>query len=143
MKKLAIALLFMSAITACNQVTDGKEAPENIKTAFAKSHPNATILKWNDEPPIWEAKYKDGNEKGAVSFDTNGMVTETELVIDENQLPNGTMIPDYIKTKYPKEKIQNCEKVTKAGGTITYEIQITGKELVFDKDGKYLEDEPD
>jgi len=92
---------------------------------------------------MWEAKYKDGEEKGAVSFNSKAEVTETELVIPESQLPNVSVIPDYIKVHYPNEKIQGCEKITKADGTITYEIQITGKEIVFNAEGKYLSEEMD
>jgi hypothetical protein len=139
--KVNLILLLVFAIAACQ--SSKTEAPATIQDAFKRLHPDATILQWNDESPVWEAKYKEGNEKGAVSFDANGEVTETELVIDEAQLPNSPVIPDYIKTNYPGEKIQGCEKITLAGGTVTYEIQITGKELVFDADGNFLEVEPD
>jgi len=137
---VAVSVLFF---TACNQKSQGRQVPDDLVEAFQKLHPNATILKWNDEPPIWEAKYKDGNEKGAVSFNLKSEVVETELVIEQSQLPNGAAIPDYIRTNYPNEKIQRCEKVTKQDGHHTYEIQITGKEIVFDANGKYLEEEPD
>jgi hypothetical protein len=143
MKELSFALLIVVVLSACNEDNTRRSAPDNIVSAFKKIHPNAAIEKWNDEPPIWEAKYKDGDEKGAVSFDKDAIVTETELVIEENQLPNHPAIPDYIAAHYTEEKIQRCEKVTKADGTITYEIQITGKEIIFDKDGKYLNEEMD
>lgn len=134
-------LLLAFAIIACQ--SSKPEAPAAIQDAFKKLHPDATILQWNDESPVWEAKYKEGGEKGAVSFDANGDVTETELVVDEAQLPNSPVIPEYIKSNYPGEKIQGCEKISLANGTITYEIQITGKELVFDDQGKFLAIEPD
>ncbi len=143
MKTKAFSLtVLITTFVACNPIKQS-EVPDNIAQAFKKSHPNAIISKWNDEPPIWEAKYTDGNEKGAVSFDINGVVTETELVIDENQLANPTSIQNYIKANYPDEKPKSFEKVTKADGTITYEIQITGKELVFDSKGVFLTEELD
>jgi len=143
MKHLFFLLFIGIVFNACNQADKERKAPDNIVAAFKKLHPAATIEKWNDEPPIWEAKYKDGNEKGAVSFDKDASVTETEIVIEESLLPDQPAIPDYIKAHYTGEKIQHCEKVTKADGTVTYEIQITGKEIVFDKDGKYLSEEMD
>lgn len=139
--KANLILLLALAISACQ--SSKPEAPASIQNAFKKLHPEATILQWNDESPVWEAKYKEGNEKGAVSFDANGEVTETELVIDEIQLPNSPSIPEYVKANYPGEKIKGCEKITLASGTVTYEIQITGKELVFDAEGKFLEEEED
>ena len=143
MKKLILILSTILALSNCKQNNSDEPVPEIIKKAFDKIHPNAVILKWNDESPVWEAKYKEGAEVGAVSFDANGSVTETELVIAKEQLPDGSAIPDYIATNYPKEKIQSCEKITLANGTVTYEIQITGKELVFDQAGNFLEEEKD
>lgn len=143
MKKLLTSIICIVLLAACNQAAKTREVPTNISEAFIKLHPNATILKWNDEHPIWEAKYQDGEEKGAVSFNAKAEVMETELVISENLLPNASVIPDYIKTHYPNEKIKGCEKIAKADGTIIYEIQITGKEIVFDGSGKYLSEEKD
>ena len=143
MKKLLTSIICIVLLAACNQAAKTRQVPTNISEAFIKLHPNAAILKWNDEHPIWEAKYQDGEEKGAVSFNAKAEVTETELVISENLLPNASVIPDYIKTHYPNEKIKGCEKITKADGTIIYEIQITGKEIVFDGSGKYLSEEKD
>jgi hypothetical protein len=40
-----------------------RKVPTDIAKAFVKIHPKATILKWNDEPPIWEEKYQEGKEK--------------------------------------------------------------------------------
>lgn len=139
--KANLILFTVFAISACQ--SPKPEAPVSIQDAFKKLHPDATILQWNDESPVWEAKYQEGDEKGAVSFDASGEITETELVIDEDQLPNSPAIPEYIKSNYAGEKIQGCEKITLANGTVTYEIQITGKELVFDDQGKFLEEELD
>lgn len=130
-------------IGACNQSQKSRQVPTNILEAFVKLHPKATILKWNDEPPIWEAKYKDGEEKGAASFNDKAEIVETELVIDQSQLPNSSTIPNYINARYTNEKIRGCEKVIKQDGSITYEIQITGKEIIFNADGKYLSEEMD
>ena len=143
MKKTVSILFILSVFTmACNP-TASRKPSDAIVSAFKKMHPTATILKWNDEPPIWEAKYEQGSEHGAVSFNDKAEVTETELVIPETQLPTLNSIPEYMKAHYPTEKMQRCELITKQDGTINYEIQITGKEIVFDRQGKYLSEEPD
>ncbi len=123
--------------------SQARKVPATIADAFVKIHPKATILKWNDEPPIWEAKYQEGKEKGATSFNYKAEVVETELVIPMNQLPKQNDIAKYIKSNYPKEKIQRCEKITEKGNVIKYEIQITGMELVFDSKGNFLSEELD
>ena len=147
MKKIILLSLTIS-LFACNQkqeekVSETRKVPQTIEDAFKKNHPTATILKWNDEPPIWEAKYQDDKEKGAVSFDSIAQITETELVIAESELQNLPSIPKYIKENYPTEVIKGCEKIDKQNGVIIYEIQITGKELLFDNTGKFLSEELD
>ena len=54
-----------------------------------------------------------------------------------------TSISKYIKENYPPETNKSCEKINKQNGTIIYEIQITGKELLFDNTGKFLSEELD
>ena len=148
MKKTILLSLTIS-LFACNQnpkekqLSEQRRVPEQIETAFKKLHPKATILKWNDEPPIWEAKYQEETEHGAVSFNENSEVVETELVIAESELQNLPSIPKYIKENYPTEIIKGCEKIDKQNGTTIYEIQITGKELLFDHTGKFLSEELD
>lgn len=146
MKNLSLAFLLIS-LFSCNQqeekAAEPRKVPESIEVAFKKIHPTATILKWNDEPPIWEAKYEDDREKGAVSFNEKAEVVETELVIAESELQNLPAILKYVKTVYPAEAIKGCEKIDKQNGIIIYEVQITGKELQFDNTGKFLGEELD
>jgi hypothetical protein len=146
--KKTILLSLAILLFACNQkqeekVAETRKVPQTIEDAFKKLHPTATILKWNDEPPIWEAKYQEDKEKGAVSFDSIAHITETELVIAESELQNLPSIPKYIKENYPTEVIKGCEKIDKQNSVIIYEIQITGKELLFDNTGKFLSEELD
>lgn len=143
MSKIIILLLVVT-FYSCNQNSnEQRKVPQIIEEAFKKLHPTATILKWNDEPPIWEAKYQEGKEKGAVSFDSDAQVKETELVINEGELENLPSISKYIKENYPAETIKGCEKIDKQNGIIIYEIQITGKELLFDSTGSFLSEELD
>jgi hypothetical protein len=128
---------------ACKQTKTENGIPQPAISAFQKLHPNAVGVKWGNEAPTFEAKFSEGAMRGAVSFDSLGTVVETELVIESTQLPNPQLIADYVRDNYPGERIQRCEKVTKNDGTITYEIQITGKELVFDAQEKFLNEEPD
>jgi hypothetical protein len=143
MKANLIILFVVLATVACRPSKKEVVVPENIKAAFSKIHPSATDIYWIQEPSIFEAKFTDGNMKGAVSFNEHGEVVETEEVIKQDQLPNLTGIVDYIKTNYSGESIQRCEKIVKKDSTIIYEIQITGKELVFDSQGNFKEEELD
>lgn len=134
---------FIKEIKEYKSKTTTRKVPDGIAEEFHKKHPTATIIKWNDEPPIWEVKYSEGTTKGAISYNSKKQIVETELVIEKTKLPNSSLISDYFKSNYPKEKIQRCEKITRQDGTNTYEIQITGKEIVFDAKGKFLSEELD
>lgn len=138
-------LIFLSAFAIATACQPKKEVvvPDIIKESFEKIHASATNVLWIEEPPMFEAKFTDGLMKGAVSFNEKGEVVETEEVIEQDKLPNLTGIIDYIDTHYPGESIKQSEKITKQDGTVVYELQITEKELVFDADGNFLEEEPD
>lgn len=145
MKKIILVLLtcLISLLSFTQKIHPTAQVPSKIQIAFKKMYPKALIQKWNDESPIWEAKYVNGAEKGAISFNANAKVVETELVIQESQLPANRSIQKYVKRFYPQERIKGCEKITKANGMITYEIQVEGKELVFDAKGNFKEEELD
>ena len=137
-----IIFIFIFITVACNSKQD-VVVPSDIESAFKKMHPGATNIRWIREPSLYEAKFKDGSMTGAVSFNDQADVIETEEVIDRQQLPVGDAIVRYVATHYPAEKISRCERVRKPDGTTTYEIQITGKELIFDQQGVFLAIEPD
>lgn len=143
MKAILIILCLWVSISACQSPKNEVSVPDNIKSAFAQMHPNATDINWIEEPSIFEAKFTDGKLKGAVSFNDKGEVVETEEVIEQDLLPNLIGILDYIKTNYPGQAIQRCEKIIKHNGSISYELQIKGKELVFDANGEFTYVEPD
>lgn len=143
MKANLIILLALLVTVGCQPSKKEVAVPDQIQEAFKKIHPNATNVLWIEEPGIFEAKFSDGSMKGAVAFNEKGDVVETEEVIEQDKLPNFTGITEYIKTSYPGETIKQSEKITKQDGTVIYELQIKGKELVFDSEGKFLEEEPD
>lgn len=141
--KTLLFLFSLLVISSCQPSNKGVIVPDAIRKTFQKMHPNATSIHWIQEPSIFEAKFEDGAMQGAVSFNEAGEVVETEEVIEKEQLPHLDIIEDYIKTNYAGEAIRKCEKIVKKDSTIIYEVQITGKELVFDSQGTFLEEEPD
>lgn len=143
MKNLALVLLAGLFLSACRQNQKSENAPEAVAKAFHQMRPGAVITEWKREPGIWEAKYTDGDESGAIAFDEQGNLVETELVITPERLPGDSLIPKFVREHYQHESIQRAEMITRADGSVFYEVQITGKELVFDASGKFLEEEPD
>lgn len=128
---------------ACSPSGKNVQVPDKTLEAFNRLHPNATEVKWIEEPGLFEAKFTDGKLKGAVSFDIYSEVIETEQVIDLSELPSRAEVEEYITEHYPKEVIQRAERVERKDSKPIYEIQITGKELVFSEAGEFYSEEPD
>jgi hypothetical protein len=66
---------------------------------------------------------------------------ETEVEIEINQLPRG--IEEYVKTNYKGQSIKGAAKITAANGTVTFEAEIKGKDLIFDSNAKFIKETKD
>lgn len=115
-----------------------KDVPAGIMAAFQKKYPAANGTKWNKEEGNYEASFKLNKEELSVVFDTNGNISETETEIALNSLPAGVL--DYVKTHYPGKKVSEGAKITDASGAVTYEVEIKGMDLLFDKNGKFIKE---
>ncbi|RYF72407.1 MAG: hypothetical protein EOO39_12200 [Cytophagaceae bacterium] len=138
---LIFALIILAIPSLQAQLIPQKQVPVTIQQALKKLHPTVEHLEWERATPYYEAIFKLAGNHRAIKFDTKGNVAETEVGVPISSLP--TSISAYMKAHYPKEKIQAAETVAKANGERSYEIRITGMEVVFDKAGKFLEEEKD
>lgn len=136
---LALTTLAITSLRA--QIIPKKQVPVTIQQALKKLHPTVQHLEWERATPYYEAIFTLAGNHRAIKFYTKGNVAETEVGVPIAGLP--MLISTYMKAHYPKEKIQAAETVTKANGERSYEIRITGMEVVFDKAGKFLNEEKD
>ena len=141
MRILFFLIAGLMVVSAKAQVISEKDVPAVAKNALKKLHPTVKNLQWERAAPYYEAVFTLNGNHRAIKFDTKGQVAETEVGMLIAQLPSS--ISAYMKQHYPKEKIQAAETVTKANGERSYEIRITGMEVVFDKAGKFLDEEKD
>ena len=135
-------LLVTGAISfvACEQKSDASDVPDAVKASFTKQFPGASPT-WKKEEENYEAEFKlNGNEMSAI-FDANGSLEESETDINAQELPSNTAA--YVNEHYKGKRIDEAEKVTKADGTISYEVEVDGKEVVFDSAGNFLKEEKD
>jgi hypothetical protein len=138
MKKLMMMSALVAAIglTACAQKIDASKVPATVKAAFAKQFPGS-VAKWEKEDGKFEAGFKkDGNTMSAL-FETNGTMTETEMDIRVADLPATVLA--YVKEHYKGKSIKEGAKITKANGTVNYEAEVDGKDVIFDVNGKFIE----
>ncbi|OCX50357.1 hypothetical protein BEL04_21455 [Mucilaginibacter sp. PPCGB 2223] len=132
---IALALGCTASIAAAQGVKS-KDVPSAVKTEFAMKYPAATKVTWEKEKGNYEANWggKSGEDHSAV-FTPAGSFVEIVNAIPVSELPKS--IAPYIKEHY-KAPITEAGKVTDAGGKLTYEAEVKGKDLVFDENGKFI-----
>lgn len=138
MKKRFLIAMALSCGTLALMAQDLKlkDVPASVKAAQAKKYPAATKVNWEKEKGNYEANWggKSGEDNSAV-FTPAGEFVEIVNAIPISALPK-TVVP-YVKEHY-KTPIKEAGKVTDAKGTLTYEAEIKGKDLIFDENGKFL-----
>ncbi|MCW3117182.1 MAG: hypothetical protein JWM28_1264 [Chitinophagaceae bacterium] len=142
MKQLLILVLAITTLTvaACAQKLDASKVPAAVKTAFAKQYPGVTA-KWEKEKSNYEAGFKQNGTSISVLYDANGTMTESETDIKISDLPPTVLA--YVKEHYKGKSIKEGAKITKADGTVNYEAEVNGKDVMFDADGKFLKEVKD
>ncbi|MES2382006.1 MAG: PepSY-like domain-containing protein [Bacteroidota bacterium] len=144
MKKttIMIAAVLFSTLTFAQETHEkdipAKGVPAKVKEALQKQFPNAKEVKWEKENDKYEAAFDLNKADYSALFDVDGNLIETEVEIKLSELPNGVLA--YIKTKYTGQKVKEAAKITDAKGTVTYEAEIKGKDLLFDSNGQFIKE---
>lgn len=139
MKNLIILLALAATCLQANaQKITEKEVPAAVKTSFAKLYPSATGVKWEKEKGLFEAEFKSNNVEQSVLFEANGQMAESEVEIAVKDLPPASQ--EYVKKHYPGQPIKEAAKITAANGTVTYEAEIKGMDILFDAKGNFIKE---
>jgi hypothetical protein len=139
MKKymLMFAVIATISLNANAQKMAAARVPAAVKAAFAKQFAGA-VAKWEKENGEYEAGFKkDGKEMSAL-FSTDGIMTESEVSIKLSEL-SAKMLA-YVKANYKDKKIKGAAKITKADGTVNYEAELNGIDVMFDANGEFLKE---
>jgi Putative beta-lactamase-inhibitor-like, PepSY-like len=142
MKKymLMVAVIATISLSANAQKMAAARVPAAVKAAFAKQFVGATA-KWEKEDGQYEAGFNmDGKEMSAL-FSTDGKMTESEVSMQPTELLTKILI--YVKKNYKGKKIKTAAKITKADGTVNYEAEVNGVDVLFDANGKFLKEVKD
>ena len=142
MKKIVLMSALVAAIgfNACAQKLDAAKVPAEVKASFAKQYPGATA-RWEKEAGKFEAGFKQNGNTMSALFEPNGTMTESEMDIKITELPATVLA--YVKEHYKGKIIKEGAKITKADGTINYEAEVDGKDVIFDTNGKFLKEVKD
>jgi hypothetical protein len=139
MKKILILSLAAAtlAINVSAQKLKRAEVPLEIRKSFEKQYPG-TIAKWEKENGKYEAGFKKDGAAMSALFDANGTMTESETEIKIAALPANVLA--YVKKYYKGKSIKEGAKITRADGTVNYEAEVGGKDLIFDENGKFIKE---
>jgi hypothetical protein len=142
MKKLALMMVvaIITSLTFAQKLQE-KDVPAQVKAAFQKHYPNTKEVKWDKEGEKFEASFDLNKIDNSVLFDAQGNVLETEIEIELNQLPKGVL--EYVKANYKGQKVKEAAKITDAKGTVTFEAEVKGLDLLFDSNGKFIKETKD
>ncbi len=142
MKKIIMMTVAAMSITfaASAQKLNDADVPAAVKTSFAKKYPGS-VAKWEKEDAKYEAGFKKDGKTMSASFEASGTFTESEVDIKVADLP--ATVLTYVKEHYKGKTIKEGAKITKADGTINYEAEVDGKDVIFDAAGKFLKEVKD
>jgi hypothetical protein len=142
MKKYIFMFAVIATInlSAHAQKIAAARVPSAVKAAFAKQFVGATA-KWEKENGEYEAEFKmDGKDMSAL-FTADGKMTESEVSVQPTDLPKKVLA--YVKANYKNKKIKGGAKITKVDGTVNYEAEVNGVDVMFGADGKFLKEVKD
>lgn len=137
MKTLILTLtVLLTVIGASAQKVSENKVPQAVRSAFQKLYPSASKVKWEREKENYEAGFEWNDVEQSVLLNARGTVLETETEIPVTDLPDAVL--KYITQHHKDEKIEEAAKITDAKGNVTYEVEIKGKDLLFDTTGNLL-----
>ncbi|MEO7119470.1 MAG: PepSY-like domain-containing protein [Ginsengibacter sp.] len=148
MKKIlsfAVILFALINISFAQQNEGGHErinVPAAVKDANMKKYPESKTfhITWEKENGNYEANWggKDG-EANSVQYTPTGNFIEIVKAIPVSELPQNVIT--YVNQHYKGTKITEAGKVTDAKGNTSYEAEIKGKDVIFDKEGNFVKAE--
>jgi hypothetical protein len=116
--------------------------PANVKGECMKRFPESAKYKvaWEKEKGNYEANWggKSGEDYAAM-FTPGGEFIELVKAIPVSQLPVTAI--KYVKDHEKGAAIKEAGLVTDPNGVVTYEAELKGKELIFDKNGTFIKAE--
>jgi len=148
MKKILGLAAILFALSSATYAQENKGGPSHlnvpavVKKANMEKYPESKTQKitWEKEKGNYEANWggKDG-EANSVQYTPSGQFLEIVKEIPVKDLPKG--ITTYAKEHYKTTKFGDVGKVLDAQGKTSYEVEIHGKDVIFDENGNFVKEE--
>lgn len=141
MKKSSfLAIMLSGVLAACGQKIKEAQVPAVVRSAFTVKYP-ATAATWEKEDGNYEVNFSQQGKTMSAVIDKKGTILETETDIVVSELP--ASVSAYIKQHYKDAKIKAASKIIKSNDETIYEALVNNKDVLFDKNGKFLKEEKD
>lgn len=141
MKKLIVFLaaaafaLQVNAQTPSEKIAD-KDVPTAVSSTFSKTHPNAKMVSWKKSDGKYAAQYDESSTKTWSIYDATGKLVDTKIKIKESEVPKAAT--DYVSKNHKDPLEKEYFKATDSKGTVTYDVKVKDKKMVFDSNGNYI-----
>lgn len=131
MKNIFGVFILIGGISVASQAQklNVTKVPVLVKSTFSKSHPAIKKVSWEMERENYEAGFTLNGKNTSALYSAKGILLETEVEISKSELPIQVI------AKLKGMKVAETAKITKANGTILYEAEVKGKDLLFDASG--------
>jgi len=127
-------------LSGCSGKFKESQVPVAAKQTFEKNYSGIKGT-WDKEDNNYEVSFKKDGKDMSVVINESGTIVETETDIPVTDLP--ATVLDYIKQHYQGREIKEASTITKANGAVNYEAEVDDKDVIFDANGKFIEEEKD
>ena len=111
------------------QKLNATKVPIAVKTAVSNAHAKISKVSWSKEDANFEAEFTLNGKETSEVYTATGVFVESEVEMKASELPAA------VKLKLKDQKVTEAAKITKANGSVVYEAEIKGKDLLFDANG--------
>jgi hypothetical protein len=138
MKQLLLLCFTVATISVSAQKVNESKVPEAVKSVFNKAYSGAQG-KWIKEDGNYEVSFDKDAKKMTLVITPAGTLVQTEYAITASELPKAAVA--YLDANAKGVKIKEMAHILKPNGEVEFEAEVKGKDILFDKDGKFLSKE--
>src|SRR5450432_3288470 len=128
---LSLLLLSFVFVQIHAQKLDAKDVPAPVTDAFNTSHSSVKDADWKKDGKYYSVGYQVNKLDNTVTYDINGALVSTNEGIPVLNLPK--CVADYVRLKYPHNKIKKASKTTAADNVVSYIAKVDDQNLRFDE----------
>lgn len=112
------------------------QIPGDVLSKFNSYFPSVNKVEWETEGTNYKATFKAEQGDKSVFFSADGDILASTTELNIHSLPEAMLA--YISSKLHGKKMGKAVMSASETGNITYEIEVEGKQYIFDGSGNIL-----